>query len=306
MMSELLETIPDRADLEVILVDDHSECPFNEDVSFKRTSLVHIRNLPGQKYAGTARNAGLLRATGDYVLFADSDDLFVTEALERVLDEAGTMRGRDMILFGVSSFEVGSAVPSRRHCVFENARRAFAKTGDRAYLPNLLPPWGRLVRRDLIESHGLRFEATRVSNDVRFSVMLALLCRKVVVVEEVAYLLRKHPGSLTADHDIDAIRTRLGVFFRANRIFSAYGNPYRFSTLIYIRQFRKTHPLMALRLTAWSLTQPGAVLITRRQIVPALRYIGRRVGRATAERAQSIARKLPIFPTRSNRSADPE
>lgn len=55
-------------------------------------------------HAGTARNDGMERATGTYLLFLDADDLYEPSLLERAVDRAQAS-GADMVLFGADEFE---------------------------------------------------------------------------------------------------------------------------------------------------------------------------------------------------------
>lgn len=74
LLRRCLDSIPERDDIEVIIVDDNSmninwdDWKFNTNVSLLKT----YKN----KGAGFARNIGLKRAVGKWILFADSDDFF--------------------------------------------------------------------------------------------------------------------------------------------------------------------------------------------------------------------------------------
>jgi len=67
--------------VEIILVDDGSKESLPDSI---RRDVAYV----WQEHAGpgAARNTGVLLATGDYIAFLDSDDLFAPEKLERQLD----------------------------------------------------------------------------------------------------------------------------------------------------------------------------------------------------------------------------
>lgn len=76
-------------ELEVILVDDGSpdRCGQICDeyaAADKRVSVIHKQNGG----LSDARNAGLKRASGKYVLFVDSDDMIANNAVEKLLAAA--------------------------------------------------------------------------------------------------------------------------------------------------------------------------------------------------------------------------
>ena len=90
------------ADVEVIAVDDDSpdECGAIADRHARaddRISVVHLARSHG---VGPARNAGIARASGDYVLFLDADDAFFDHRVLADLDAVLAATGDpDVLLF---------------------------------------------------------------------------------------------------------------------------------------------------------------------------------------------------------------
>ena len=86
LVSLLVSSIPKREDVEVILVDDYS----TDDLSQVNLSVFpnhkYIRNDTTNRYAGSARNIGIENSTGEYLFFADSDDLIVSDGLGKCLE----------------------------------------------------------------------------------------------------------------------------------------------------------------------------------------------------------------------------
>ena len=82
------------AHLEIILVDDESpdKCPEICDYYAKQdTRVIVIHKENGG--LSDARNAGLKVATGDYVLYVDSDDYIELNACEKLIQYATDDRG---------------------------------------------------------------------------------------------------------------------------------------------------------------------------------------------------------------------
>ena len=90
------------ADVEVIAVDDDSpdECGAIADRHARaddRLTVVHLARSHG---VGPARNAGIARASGDYVLFLDADDAFFDHRVLADLDAVLAATGDpDVLLF---------------------------------------------------------------------------------------------------------------------------------------------------------------------------------------------------------------
>jgi glycosyltransferase involved in cell wall biosynthesis len=66
-------------DVEVLVVDDGSERPFEPQTSDKRVSVIRLTESRG---VCGARNAGLAAARGEWVMFLDDDDEIIPEMLE--------------------------------------------------------------------------------------------------------------------------------------------------------------------------------------------------------------------------------
>src|SRR5689334_24878136 len=95
-LHECLESVLGQScpDLELIAVDDCSPdaCGALIDEFAARDSRVLAVHLPENVGLGRARNAGLDRATGDYLIFLDSDDTLTPDALRTIagrLEETG-------------------------------------------------------------------------------------------------------------------------------------------------------------------------------------------------------------------------
>src|SRR5438105_10130151 len=78
----------DFTDFEVIAVDDCSPDASGAilDEYAAADDRVQVLHLPEDVGLGLARNAGLEKVTGDYVLFLDSDDTLVPVALSALAD----------------------------------------------------------------------------------------------------------------------------------------------------------------------------------------------------------------------------
>lgn len=100
-------------DFEVIFVDDGSTDnslkllkEFEE--SNKNTTILTQR----RKYAGIARNLGLTKAVGEYVIFLDADDIAEPDLISRAIVAAKNFK-TDIVVFGVYAFNSKQGIQGR-------------------------------------------------------------------------------------------------------------------------------------------------------------------------------------------------
>lgn len=102
-LRDLLESIISQTmnfrEIEVIMVDDLSTDTSREimdEYSQKYENFISVKLNKNHKIAGTARNEGVKRARGKYLMFADSDDFLTNDACE-VMYQAMEEKNADFI-----------------------------------------------------------------------------------------------------------------------------------------------------------------------------------------------------------------
>ena len=200
LLRRALDSIPMRDDVEVIIVDDASD-PFLVDMQhypgLERADCRVIFTTEG-KGAGFARNVGMDQATGEWLVFLDSDDLFADgflSLLDSHCDDA-----EDIIFFGCVSLDSGTLLPSDRLGFRQTLLERYA---DRPRLVDFYnryfhtEPWGKMIRRAFILRERIRFEETICANDYLFSVQSGHKARKIKSDKAVLYCLTSRNDSLS-------------------------------------------------------------------------------------------------------------
>ena len=72
LLKRLLDSIPERDDVQIIVVDDNSDEGKKPSIDRKDTEVI-LLDAERSKGAGRARNVGLEHAEGKWLLFADAD-----------------------------------------------------------------------------------------------------------------------------------------------------------------------------------------------------------------------------------------
>lgn len=181
--------------LEIILVDDGSpdrsgELCDNWAKKDPRILVIHKENSG----PSDARNAGLEIAKGEYIGYADSDDILHPEMYERLLSVMEKEQA-DIVECDYQNFYDGSTpdfpLAEERISIFtpEDALSGLITTGIFRYLV-----WNKLYRRSAIES--LRFLSGKIHEDVFYVYQAFGLCKKIIKLHTSLYLYRQWPESI--------------------------------------------------------------------------------------------------------------
>lgn len=139
---------------------------------------------------GAARNTGLEAATGEYVIFLDSDDWFEPDFLEKMVDTA-QREGADVAICRAVEFDTNSGreLPSQwmMKKQYLPGKLAFApqEMADHLFQFTYGMPWDKFYRRELLTTSGIRYPALKNSEDLAFVYPTLLAAKRIAVVDEV-------------------------------------------------------------------------------------------------------------------------
>lgn len=147
-------------DIEILAVNngctDH--CPEILQTFAQKDSRIRVITISHGKI-GDARNAGLQRATGQYIAFCDSDDTLPPDAYRNLLKNAE--KNKSDIVIG-RYCEVMADGTVRRNSLTRYPREGTIGLIETPCL------WNKLIRRDFVEKHGLSFQSLIVGEDFLF------------------------------------------------------------------------------------------------------------------------------------------
>lgn len=209
LLIRCINSIPERDDIQIIVVDDCSpegDKYIEKYPELSRNNLEYYRTPKGGS-AGRARNVGLQHATGKWLVFADADDLFTDDAFSTF--DGYLNSDADVIIFNsksvLSEDLTKCANRSTRDKMFQDWESG--KSTDLRYF--LAPPWGRMIKRALVEEHNIKFSETRFSNDRFFSVCCNTYAKIFLPVNQVVYYITERPGSLAYSMAVDNVKPSL-------------------------------------------------------------------------------------------------
>lgn len=238
-LPRLLLSIPDRNDIQIVVVDDNSKlttAEFNCLPSFVSAELTVIF-LSENRGAGGARNEGLKIAKGKWLIFADSDDFFLPSAFELCDDYLDSYY--DIIYFGITSVDSATLVENNRYRANYRYVEQYDESCERT--KNLLKfhhdvPWGKMIKSSIVFSNNIVFDETRYYNDTIFSTRVALSAERIHVDLRPFYCVTTKQGSLMSQESEKATLIRLEVILRKNQLLRRHGKGrYQYSVLHFIK-----------------------------------------------------------------------
>ena len=202
-------------DLQVILVDDGSTDSSGilcDQLAQQDSRIQVVHKVNGG--LSDARNAGLKVATGDYVAFLDSDDVYLqADGLAQLMAVAQAEQ-LDVLLF-----QAVDIYPHR-----QSARKAYdtdylaTHTGIEVFHQLVrtqsfnMSACFQLIRRDLLEQHQIYFEKGLLSEDVDWSLRLWRYVSKVRAINLPLYGYQHRDGSISTTYTIRNLRSYEHIF----------------------------------------------------------------------------------------------
>lgn len=223
MLSKALKSIPDRADVQVLVADDNDEF-VGLTSPFKQVTLEHFA-VGEHRGAGNARNLALQKVKGRFILFCDSDDWFAQGAFDvfdRYLDA-----DNDITFFNVDSIRLSGRAPAFRHLRKRLYLRRYLRYGNEDGLRYRWDaPWGKMYKATYVLDGGYVFGETPVSNDDLFSVHTGHAARKIGVDwRRPVYVCTSRSGSLTSDKTRENCLTNYRVHLEKLDYLRSIGRP---------------------------------------------------------------------------------
>lgn len=193
-LEQCLESLrtQDYSDYEVICVNDGSTDGSRRILTAWEKRLPQMRVIDRANGGlSAARNTGLQAATGDYVVFVDSDDWVEPMMLARLAEESD---GEDMICFACrrtdnNTYDTLQPEQDRgwsyyNHHALEHREVPFVCV------------WQRCYRREFLLENSLHFREGILHEDNEFTPRVCLKAKKVTVIPDVLYNYRVRPGSI--------------------------------------------------------------------------------------------------------------
>jgi glycosyltransferase involved in cell wall biosynthesis len=231
-------------DLERILVDDGSpdRCGVMCDHWGARDDRIRVIH---QQNGGlsAARNTGIRHATGDYLIFLDSDDWWENNSVLTSLAAQLNQLQVDVLTFNYRKSYGDTLTPTyfdQRIPSDQSARSIAELVRNHLWVCS---SWNKVVRRSLFDQGGLFFREGIVSEDIDWSVRLALQADTFAFVNICVLVYRQRPMSITQSISLKSVEMLCGNIKYSAALLKEAGRTaedslnsylaYQYATLVY-------------------------------------------------------------------------
>ena len=228
LLRRCLSSIPHREDVQIIVVDDCSCEEVQIELKEIETQFPYAQFVYSDKNkgGGHARNVGLAHAVGKYLLFLDADDFFhnnINAFLDDYKDE-----NCDVVFFNADSVDSSSGKPMNRTKKLNGRVSSYISGKDPTALQLRflsVVPWGKMVKKELLDSHHIRFDEVYAIDDVTFSYLVGYYAKKIKVDDRMVYCATCRPDSVTRIQSYNWFLTQMEVYSRKNRFLRTHHIP---------------------------------------------------------------------------------
>jgi len=203
IIKEAIESVlaQDFIDFELIVVDDGSTDNTSEILDSYREDITVFRQ--NNKGVSAARNRGLSEASGRFIAFLDSDDLWLPKKLSRQVDFFNS--NPDALICQTEELWVRNNMrinPKKRH------KKLSGMIFERSLALCLISPSAVMIRRSLFDEIGVFDETLPVCED--YDLWLRISCRYPVYLIDTPFIIKRggHSDQLSASSGLDKFRIK--------------------------------------------------------------------------------------------------
>ena len=232
LLQRCVDSIPERDDVQVIVVDDNSDDDKKPALTERKGLEIVLLDASHSKGAGHARNVGLEKAEGKWLLFPDADDYYKEGFLE-VLDQYKDTDDLDVVYFSSDYVDGSTGEPLQKLSVMRRIDQSSYTEEDVDIIRHYnYPPWDKMVSLKLVRENELYYEESINGNDVLFSLFVGALSKSIKIINDSLYIYLRNPKGLTSSDNIEAQLCRINHVVKTNSYYrSIKHNEWKFPLL---------------------------------------------------------------------------
>lgn len=224
LLQRCIDSIPQREDLQIIIVDDNSspsEVDFIHFPGLNRPNCEVVFTKKG-KGAGYAKNIALERADSKWVLFADADDYY-SDKINVFLNKY-KHTDYQTVYFYNSCVDNETLEPVEKDKIVHDLVVEGEKAGNMDCLRyKAYAPWTKMTQLSFIREFNLKYEEIPAANDSLFNVMLGHYATNYDIYKHDIYIRTIRSGSLFYSLKKDLLLSRIKCGYHVNSFLKKCG-----------------------------------------------------------------------------------
>lgn len=196
LLQRCVDSIPERDDVQVIVVDDNSEEGKKPSLKKRKNLQVILLDAEHSKGAGRARNVGLKQAEGKWLLFADADDYY-NEGFLGILDKYSSQE-IDVLYY---NFIYKDGKTEKEALPQFNIQKIIDRyNSTQEDIDNIKfkfkVPWNKMISHNYVIHYHFFFEEVPNGNDMFFSECVGYHADRIDVEKSPIYVYIKNENSI--------------------------------------------------------------------------------------------------------------
>lgn len=231
LLRRCLESIPERNDIQIIVVDDCSDENITELLEASSNSnRIERYSTPSPKGGGAARNIGLSYAKGKWITFIDADDFF-TPKFNAIVNSLTAHEDIDILYCAANSIDSEYYTSSDRANTLNKYISLYQNNdieGEKRLRYTFGEPWCKIVKKALIEKHSITFTESSIHNDTRYSYLVGYYARNIGATPYALCTITTRGGSVSKTLSESKKLERIMICAEAHRFFKSHNIPTRY------------------------------------------------------------------------------
>lgn len=153
-----------------------------------------------------ARNLGISKASGEYLIMLDGDDFLEPDALQKIAAALSASNSPDILRYQVQDFyEDGHKVPHNEpYFSLTTGVKSFPRLAAYHYTENA---WAYVYRTYFFRRHGFKYAEGRLAEDFGLTPLIIAKAESILSIDAICYNYRQRAGSIM--HDAKKLRARV-------------------------------------------------------------------------------------------------
>lgn len=191
-----------------------------------------------------ARNAGLAKATGEYIYFLDSDDFIENDLFARCIDKLDKTKA-DMVIFDIYQYHQKDGTKEIIKNRYDE-NKVYKLNEQKDIICNILnAAWNKMYRLSLFKDNDITYPFGCYYEDLGTTYRLLLKAKGICFIKKPLYnYLVDRPGNITTEfsfkvyHVLDMVKLTCD-FYKANNVYDDYYEELKFLSLVNIMECLK-------------------------------------------------------------------